>query len=215
MRCCFILHVYFLWREKNIVFHLLNELTKVYIETGETKWFISMSLLYSPYLPNKSFSRHKLWALLPNSHFSYFLPQGTQCQRAGSFLLVYIQIKNQVLSLTILISKIHRVGLDIAGDYPYFQPFPLPLGPPHLHRVSFCLQIIYLDTQKWHHRSSVKNSSFENQPQPSSECRDRNTRLEQIISPMQVNCFDLLDGQKITYATGCPQPVPLLENHNN
>lgn len=77
---------------------------------------------------------------------------------------VYIQIKNQVLSLTILISKIHKVGLDIAGDYPYFQPFPLLLESPHLHCVSFCLQIIYLDTQKWHHRSSAKNSAFKNKP---------------------------------------------------
>lgn len=65
-------------------------------------------------------------------------------------VLVYIQIKNQVPSLTILTSKIHRVGPDTAGDYLYFQPFPLLLKPPHLHCVSFCLQIIYLDTQKWH-----------------------------------------------------------------
>lgn len=80
-------------------------------------------------------------------------------------LPVYIQIKKQVLSLTILISKIHTVGLDIARDYPYFQPFPLLMESPHLRYVSFCLQIIYLDTQKWHHRSSVQNSTFKKKPE--------------------------------------------------
>lgn len=92
---------------------------------------------------------------------------GTGTEGLGGLLaqmpvLVYTQTKTQVLSLTILISKIHKVGLDTGGDYLCFQPFPLLLEPPHLHCVSFCLLIIYLDTQKRHHRSSVKSSTFRN-----------------------------------------------------
>lgn len=89
-------------------------------------------------------------------------------------VLAYTQSKTQVLSLTILISKTHKVGLDTGGDYLCFQPSPLLLEPPHLHCVSFCLLIIYLDTQKWQHRTSVKSSTFRNKawclsPAPSGD----------------------------------------------
>lgn len=117
--------------------------------------------------------------------------------------------KTQLLSLTILISKTHKVGLDSAGDCLCFQPFPLLTGPPHLHCVSFCLLLIYLDTQKWHHRSSVKSSTFRNKAwcQPSTQrglCITQSHSLNWFchVSPSTITWWDLVGGQRTAHPTG-------------
>lgn len=133
-------------------------------------------------------------------------------------VLVYTQNKTQILSLTILISKIHKVGLDTARDYLCFQPFPLLLEPPHLHCVSFCLLIIYLDTQKWNHRSSVKSSTFRNKawchsPAPSGDSASSKptpwTGSVTCHHPTVVTWCDLLGGQRTAQPTG-PVHSPFL-----
>ena len=61
-------------------------------------------------------------------------------------------IKFRGQSLTIWTGKTHKVGLGIWGGYQYSLPSPHPLEHHHLHFVSSCQQLVYLETENYNQR---------------------------------------------------------------